>query len=132
MILLDTIIPGGSVVLDTAKAAADSLTSVAEFFKQNGSDPFLNLSYAFAGSFIVNVLRVVGRKLSKTKLDAAPSNGWVDFLLLPLIGATLLSAYLFSGYEFRPLVSMHVGATAPLFFEQIANKLPNVPEGTKG
>lgn len=88
-------------------------------------DVVINVAFAFAGALIVNALRVLGF-IAKRKIDDPSPRKVVEFLLLPLVGAILALAFIMSKQNLMPLLSMQIGATAPLFFQQMAGVAPTL------
>lgn len=54
---------------------------------------------------------------------------WVITILMALVGGGLVSVYIASGIEFKPILALNIGATAPLFFEAIVRKTPDISPG---
>jgi len=54
---------------------------------------------------------------------------WFITIFMALLGGGLVVAYIASGFEFKPILAINIGATAPLFFEAIARKAPEISPG---
>ncbi len=88
-------------------------------------DVRINVFFAFTGAFIVNSLRVIGI-ITKRSIDSPAPKPFVEFFLLPLVGAVLALAFIMSKQSLMPLLAMQIGATAPLFFQQMAGITPTL------
>lgn len=55
---------------------------------------------------------------------------WIITILMAIAGAILVMAYMGSGFQFKPILAINVGATAPLIFEALLRKTPEVSPGS--
>ena len=55
---------------------------------------------------------------------------WIITIVMALAGGALVVAYMSSGFEFKPILAINVGATAPLIFEALARKTPELSLGS--
>ena len=82
--------------------------------------------YAAGGGLAANLLPVLDlRGVPKAELpDFKSIFYWLPFILMPMLGAGLATAYVLSGVDLKPIVAVNVGITAPLILRAMASSAP--------
>ena len=86
------------------------------------------MSFAAFGGLCVNLLGLVElHKVPKAERpDFTNLLYWVPFLVWPVVAAVLALAYVLSGNQLTPILSMNVGASAPLILRSMAQAAPSL------
>lgn len=50
---------------------------------------------------------------------------WLSYLIFGALGAFVAYIYLASGFEFKPLLAVHLGASSPLILRAMASAVPS-------
>ena len=89
------------------------------------------MSFAAFGGLCVNLLGLVELRLvAKAKRpDFTDLLYWVPFVVWPVVAAGLALAYVLSGNQLTPILSMNVGASAPLILRSMAQTAPLLRSG---
>lgn len=54
---------------------------------------------------------------------------WIISITMIIVGGLIVIIYLNSGMELNPLLSVNIGASAPLIIERLASQFPAIPPG---
>ena len=95
----------------------------------------LNPLCAFLGGIAVNLLTLTEMKnIPKTNRPQTFSDWVYDlwFFGIPVIGAGLAWAYQVSSVSLNPILSINIGASAPLILKTLAAAAPNTNPGKVG
>lgn len=86
--------------------------------------------YGFLGAFLLGILRL-GEMASIPKIQRpATFSDWVwvvQFLGLPLVGGAVAWLYCVDGTALKPLLTVHIGVSAPLILKAMAAVVPAKP-----
>ena len=84
--------------------------------------------FAALGGLFVNLLGLVElRAVPKAERpDFSDLLYWVPFIVWPVVAAGLALAYVLSGNQLTPILSMNVGASAPLILRSMAQSAPSL------
>lgn len=86
--------------------------------------------YGFLGAFLLGILRL-GEMASIPKLQRPPTfSDWVwivQFVGLPLVGGAVAWLYCVDGTMLKPLLTVHIGLSAPLILKAMAAVVPAKP-----
>lgn len=54
---------------------------------------------------------------------------WILTIIMIILGGGLVYTYVMSGFKFKPLLAINVGATAPLILEALTRQAPSLSPG---
>ena len=84
------------------------------------------LIIAAGGGLAIQLLNLL--ELSNVPKDKRPDLKdwlyWLPFLLSPVLSGFLAFVYLASGYDVKPVLALHLGASAPLILRAMAGAIP--------
>ena len=89
-------------------------------------DALYAVSFAAFGGLCINLFSLLElRWVPKAKRpDLTDLFYWAPFVAWPAVAAVLAFAYVSSGIELTPIVSINVGASAPLILRSMAQATP--------
>ena len=81
---------------------------------------------AAAGGFAIQLLNLL--ELKHVPKDKRPDLKdwlyWLPFLGMPIISGFVCYVYLSSGFQIKPILGLHIGASAPLILRAAASAIP--------
>ena len=88
--------------------------------------------YGMAGGFCAELIGWY--KIRTTLYNSYPdfAKSWVYWsltLMMILVGGGLVSVYIESGFQFKALLAINIGATAPLILEALTRHTPQLAPG---
>lgn len=100
--------------------------------------PYLGFLWGFFGSLagqFIGLTRIYREDPGKIPdwASSLTSLLFVIFVTLTIgaIGGVLVVGYIQSNHKLSPILAMNIGASAPLFFSSIGNRIPPVEPGEK-
>ena len=86
--------------------------------------------YGFLGAFLLGILRL-GEMAGIPKIQRPPTfSDWVwdvQFFGLPVVGGAVAWLYCVDGTALKPLLTVHIGLSAPLILKAMAAVVPTKP-----
>lgn len=88
-----------------------------------------NYLSAILGGLLVNGYRLyIGLNNSNSKKKLLLKNldreYWTQFIILPMMGFSLVLIYSWSNVSLSPISCLHIGATAPLIVKSLSSSVP--------
>ena len=87
----------------------------------------MNIIYfAAAGGVTINFVHLIeySKRPKKERPDFSDILYWIVFLLYPILGAFLAYVYVESGVKLTPILSFHIGLSAPLILRTMIEVNP--------
>lgn len=82
-----------------------------------------NYIFGALGGFAANLVSLMEIKNPNKKI-LMELGFWIKFFGLPILGLIVVAAYNGSNVKLTPILSLHIGASAPLIIKSVSSVIP--------